>query len=94
MKPCPGEWVIIRSILAASVPAWGVTPQAQKTGTSPAGRGGTGPQKIGCYKSAPMWPGSPTWSGAPWLKGNRDVTWVAVMAWAGVSQRIVTTMLP
>ena len=32
---CPGAWVIMRSGFTSIATAWGVTPQAQKTGTSP-----------------------------------------------------------
>jgi hypothetical protein len=50
---------------AASSASWGVTPQAQKTGTSP-GASETSPiASSGAPRSTPSAAGSPTWTGAP-----------------------------
>ena|SRR6266540_509008 len=58
-NPCAGAWVIMRSIFAASAAAWGVTPQAQNTGTNSAGIVDTAGPKSGAANSAPMPAGSP-----------------------------------
>ena len=70
----PGAWVMQNGSRLASATACGVTPQAQKTGSSP-GRSSTGSPKSGRARSAmPSASGAPTWTGAPWTRSNRPVT--------------------
>ena len=66
---CPGACVIISSGRLAAATAWGVTPQAQNTGTSPS-RISTGSPYCGDASDAiPSADGSPTWTGAPCTAG-------------------------
>ncbi len=91
---CPGLCVMQSGGRACMTTAWGVTPQAQKTGTSPA-RTSTGSPKSGRARSRmPRATGSPMWIGAPWARGKRLQTCTARTAWAGVMGRIDTTSGP
>src|SRR5262245_49977767 len=70
MNMCPGLWVIMNGGRDASATAWGVTPHAQNTGTSPRANSCASPQS-GCLMSAmPIVAGSPMCTGAPWAPGN------------------------
>ncbi len=74
--------------------AWGVQPQAQKTGTSP-GLMSTGSPMSGLFTSAmPMRDGSPMWTGDPWTAGKRPVHRTALGTWAAGMGRMLTTMGP
>src|SRR5690606_20371663 len=90
----PGQWVMQIGGRAACTAAWGVTPQAQKTGISPGRISGGSPQSGRSKQVIPMAAGSPRWTGAPWAAGNRDVISIARIASGGVSGRIDTTMPP
>ena len=90
----PGAWVIISDGRLAAATACGVTPQAQKTGTSPS-RISTGSPNCGSARSAiPSVSGSPMCTGAPWTAVKRLVISVARIAWRGVIGRIETTSGP
>ena len=94
MNMWPGAWVIISEGRLAAATAWGVTPQAQKTGTSPSWIV-TGSPNCGLARSAiPSVSGSPMWTGAPWAVVKRLVISVARIAWRGVIGRIETTSGP
>src|SRR5574344_2870922 len=74
--------------------ACGVTPQAQKTGTSPGLMVEGSPNSGLLISLIPMALGSPMWRGAPCTEGIRLVTCVALMAFFGVMGRMETTMGP
>src|SRR5690606_38700725 len=91
---CPGAWVIMRSGFTSIATAWGVTPQAQKTGTSPS-RIVTGSPKSGRLKSRiPIASGFPICTGAPWTAGKREVTWTARTTCFSGMGRMLTTIGP
>ena len=91
---CPGSWVTAIGKRADSSATCGVTPQAQKRGTSSA-RSVTGSPKSGCARSAmPMARGSPRWIGAPWTEGYREQIWIASIASAAGIGLMLTTILP
>ena len=72
---------------------WGVTPQAQNTGSS-SSLTTTGSPKSGLERFlTPICRGNPIWIGAPWTR-YRDVTCIARMASAGRNGRIETTSFP
>ena len=61
---------------------WGVTPQAQNTGTSPS-RMSTGSPNSGCAMSrTPMAAGSPMWMGAPCTFGMAPEIRTAFTTWS------------
>ena len=69
MAMWPGAWPMASSGRDCMTAACGVTPQAQKTGTSP-GRTSTGSPKSGASRSVmPSSAGEPTCTGAPWTAG-------------------------
>ena len=70
----PGLWVIINGTRELIATAWGVTPQAQKTGTSPgASSSPLSPNSDLDRSVMPMDSGAPTCTGVPWFFSNRDV---------------------
>ena len=73
----PGAWVIISGGFEAMATACGVTPQAQKTGTSSAAGIQASPKSGFCVSLMPIADGSPICTGAPWTAGKRDVAWTA-----------------
>ena len=88
---CPGAWVMTSGRGADVAANAEVTPQAQKTGTSP-GSMVTGSPKSGrSMSSMPIWDGSPIWTGAPWVRWKRVVIWTARTACSGVIGRMLTT---
>src|SRR5436309_2623463 len=82
MNLCPGLCVIMNGGLDASATAWGVTPHAQKTGTSPRANSCASPQSGRVMSVMPMAAGSPTCTGAPWAPGNRALAVTAVASCA------------
>ena len=64
--------------LEAIATAWGVTPQAQNTGTSPSLISLLSPKSGLSTSLIPITDGSPIWTGAPWVAGNLAVTVVAL----------------
>src|SRR3990172_5101120 len=94
MNIWPGLWVIMKAGLEASATAWGVTPQAQNTGTSP-GRMPTKSPQSGLVTSAmPMADGSPMCTGAPWALGKRAEAVTALEIIEVGMGRMETTMGP
>ena len=68
--------------LDAMTALWGVTPQAQNTGTSP-GFTTTGSPKSVLFRSEmPITAGSPICTGAPWTLGMAAVTVTAFTTWS------------
>ena len=79
---------------AACTTACGVTPQAQKTGSSSGLTSIASPQS-GCARSRiPIASGTPMWTGAPCTFGKREVICTARIASAGLNGRIETTSGP
>jgi hypothetical protein len=90
----PGAWVMANSGLLAAITDCGVTPQAQNTGNS-SGLISTGSPYSGLAISAmPIASGRPICTGAPCTAGKREVIWMARMASAGLSGRMLTTIGP
>ena len=62
---CPGLWVMAKLGFALITTAWGVTPQAQKTGTSPGLKSTASPKSGRAISAIPIAAGSPMWIGVP-----------------------------
>ena len=94
MNMKPGEWVIINGGLDCIATTCGVTPQAQKTGTSPSPTSTGSPRSGFVMSEMPMASGSPTWMGAPWTEGNLEVTWTALTTLSCGTALMLTTVGP
>ena len=92
MNMCPGLCVIMNGGRDASATAWGVTPHAQKTGTSPRANSCASPQSGRAMSATPMAAGSPTCTGAPWAPGNRALAVTAFASCVAAIGRIETTI--
>src|SRR6056297_2819134 len=69
MSMWPGLWVMQSGGAAASIATFGVTPQAQNTGTCPSGTGAGSPQSGRAMSAMPISAGSPACTGAPCASG-------------------------
>jgi len=86
-----GVWVMQTPGFAFTTTAWGVTPQAQKTGISPF-LIVTGSPKSGLLRFLiPIFEGSPIWIGAPCTEAYRAVIWTARATLSGGTGLMVTT---
>ena len=91
------DWGDAQAFKPGDVPvfwACGVTPQAQKTGTSPGAKCGASPQSGRVTSATPIAEGSPMWTGAPWALGNRALAVTAFASCAAAIGRIETTIGP
>lgn len=73
---------------------WGVTPHAQKTGTSPCFTSTASPKSGHSNADMPICSGFPIWMGDPCTRGYFEVISTALMASDGGNGLIETTILP